>query len=249
MKLSATVITFNEEEDLPRCLASLKSLVDEIVVIDSGSSDQTLRIAKEYGAKVTHRKFTNFAEQKNYASDQATGDWILSVDGDEEITADLGKEIRRAIESREYDGYLIGRRNYILGGEIKHSWWSPDQHIWLWRKGYGRWQGDVHEEVEVKGEVGTLRQAKLHYQDKTVAEFMAKNNRYSSLEAERLYRAGSRFSWWRMVYQVKFEFFMRYFFKQGYLDGWRGLVLACLMSIYKCLVWLKILELQKGAGR
>lgn len=242
MKLSATIITLNEAHNLDRCLLSLKKFVDEIVVIDSGSSDDTVRIAKKFGAKVFVRTFTNFAEQKNYAMTETSGDWVLSVDGDEEITDELRLEIKEAIENEKYDGYLIGRRNFILGGEIKFSRWSPDRHVWLWRKEKGKWVGRVHEEVEVMGKVGLLKHSKIHYQDKMIEEFIAKNNRYSTLEAERLFDQGRRFSWGRMIYESSFEWFIRYVYKMGFRDGWRGLVLAKLMADFKTEVWLKLLE-------
>lgn len=242
MKLSATVITLNEALNLDRCLGGLKKFVDEIVVVDSGSSDETVAIAKKFGAKVLVRKFSNFAEQKNYAMENTSGEWVLSVDADEEITDDLGSEIKVAIENDKYDGYLIGRRNFILGGEIKYSRWSPDRHIWLWKKDKGGWQGMVHEEVVVKGDVGLLKNSKIHNQDKTIEEFIAKNNRYSTLEAEKMFEQGQRFSWWKMIYEAAFEWFIRYIYKMGFRDGWRGLVLAKLMADFKREVWLKLLE-------
>lgn len=245
MRLSATVITLNEEQDLARCLNSLKDFVDEVIVVDSGSSDKTLEIAKKFGAKVFHHKFSDFADQKNYALEKATGEWVLSIDADEEIPEELGKEIIDVISLNQKAGFLIGRRNFILGGEIKYSRWSPDLHIWLWQKDKGKWKGLVHEEVEVKGSVGLLKHSKLHYQDKTVEEFIAKNNKYSTLEAERLFDNGIRFHWAQMLRAVWFEWTIRYLYKMGFRDGWRGFVLAYLMADFKREVWLKVLEREK----
>lgn len=249
MKLSATVITLNEQSNLDRCLTSIKGLVDEIVVVDSGSTDETVLIAKKHGAKVVTHHFSNFADQKNYAMNQASGEWVLSVDADEEIPESLASEIRNAIEVGKYDAYLIGRRNFILGDEIRYSRWSPDRHIWLWKKEKGKWSGKVHEEVIVNGSVGLLKNSKIHFQDKTIEQFVAKNNRYSTLEAERMFERGVRFSWWKMIYDSKLEWFVRYIYKMGFRDGWRGLALAHLMADFKIEIWLKLLEKEHQASK
>lgn len=245
-KLGVAIITLNEEADLGRCLKSIVDWVDEISVVDSGSNDRTVEIAKEYGAKVVNRKFDNFASQKNFAAGLLNTEWVLAVDADEEIPQQLAKEIRQVIETDKYVGYSMPRRNFILGGEIKHSRWSPDRHIWLWKKKSGRWQGEVHEEVIVQGDVGRLKHAKIHYQDRSIAGFEARNNQYSSLEAERLFKEGIKFSWWRMLRQAIYEFGIRYLYKLGFLDGWRGLVLAVLMAKYKLDVNLKLRRLEES---
>lgn len=242
-KLSATVITLNEEEKLPECLESIKDLVDEIIVVDSGSEDKTVEIAKDFGAKTFVRKFDNFANQKNYASERALGEWILSIDADEIIPPELAKEILEAINSNEYEGYLMPRRNFILGAEIKHSRWSPDKHIWLWKKKFGKWEGNVHEEVVVRGRVGELKEGKFHYQDRTIGDFIAKNKKYARLLAEKMFLDGQRFSLVKFIWDPTFEFMVRFVYKKGFLDGWRGLVLATLMAFYKTDVWLQILRL------
>src|SRR3990167_107560 len=145
IRLSVTIITLNEEEKLAKSLESVK-FAEEIVVVDCGSTDKTIEISKRYGAKIYHREFDNFANQKNYAASKASGNWIFSIDADEEVTVDLVKEIKLALNSAEYVGYLIPRKNFILGGEIKYTRWSPDTHIWLWQKDKGRWVREVHDE-------------------------------------------------------------------------------------------------------
>lgn len=243
VKLSVAIITLNEEEKLASCLASIKDLADEIIVVDSGSQDKTVEIAKSFGAKLFTRKFDNFADQKNWAASKASGEWILSIDADEVIPPKLAEEIKKAIKSEEYIGYLIPRRNFILGGEIKHSRWSPDKHIWLWKKDYGLWKGDVHEEVEVTGLVGELKTGKIHYQDKSVGEFIKGNKLYAKILAEKMFRDGERFSLVRFFWDPFFEFSIRFLYKKGFLDGWRGFVLASLMAFYKVDVWRNILIL------
>lgn len=243
--ISATIITLNEEGNIKDAIFSLKGLADEIIVVDSGSTDQTVRIAEGLGAKVYFRKFDNFASQKNWAMLKTKNDWILSLDADERITPELAKEIKESVNNQQYVGYLIPRRNFILGKEIKYSRWSPDKHIWLWQKAYGRWVGDVHEDVVVQGNVGELKNNKIHHSHKTVSEFIQANNHYSTLEAEPLFNNGIKFSFWKMWWDFLFEFFIRFFYKLGFLDGKRGLILAYLMSIYKLTVWIKVWELEK----
>lgn len=242
--ISAILITLNEEKNIERALKSLKGCADEVVVVDSGSSDKTVEIARNSGAKVHFRKFDNFANQKNYASSKTTGDWVLAVDADEEITESLAEEIRKAVESDSYAGYLIPRRNFILGKEIKHSRWSPDLHIWLWKRNSGKWVGDVHEEVVVTGKIGLLKNNKIHNSHKTVSEFMQTNNFYSTLEARSLLRSGEKFSYWKIIWEPMFEFSIRFFYKKGFLDGSTGFILAYLMGIYKLAVWIKLWELR-----
>lgn len=242
-KLTVTIIVLNEEENISKCLESLRNLADEIIVIDGGSNDQTVKIAKKYG-KVFARKFDNFASQKNFAVEKASNDWILALDADEVVTQELAAEIKKAINTLKFQAYLIPRRNFILGAEIKHSRWSPDKHIWLWNKKFGRWEKEIHEEVVVKGKVGELKNAKLHFQDKTVREFIQKNNNYSTRLARQLYKSGVQFNMIRFFWDPLFEFSIRYIYKLGFLDGWRGFVLAILMAYYRMQVWVKLLNLR-----
>lgn len=243
--ISATIITLNERENIKTAIKSIKGFVDEIIVVDSGSIDKTVEIAEESGAQVYFRKFDNFANQKNYAVSKARGDWILSVDADEEISVDLAKEIKEAVKNNQFVGYLIPRKNIILGKEIKHSRWSPDTHIWIWKKDFGKWVGEVHEEVVVSGKVGSLKNSKIHNSHKTVSEFIEANNKYSGLEAKSLFKNGIHFPFSKMIWQSVFEFFIRFIYKSGFLDGWRGFCLAYLMSVYKLTVWIKLWELNR----
>ncbi|MBU1031366.1 glycosyltransferase family 2 protein [Patescibacteria group bacterium] len=243
--ISATIITLNEQDSIGKVIESLKGLVSEIIVVDSGSNDQTAPIAKKFGAKVFIRKFDNFANQKNFAVSKATRDWILSLDADEEIAPALTEEIKQAVKSDKFSGYLIPRKNIILGKLIKYSRWSPDLHVWLWKKNCGRWIGDVHEEVIVTGKVGLLKNSKIHNSHKTVSSFIKANNFYSTLEAQSLLKNKIKFSFLKMLMDPFFEFLIRFVYKKGFLDGSRGFVLAYLMSIYKLAVWIKFWELEK----
>ena len=246
-KVSVTIITLEEEKDLPRCLESVKSFADEIIVVDSGSTDKTVDIAKDFGAKVFERKFDNYQNQKNFAAEKTTGDWIFSIDADEEASPELSLEVKKAVESSKFVAYSIPRRNIIFGKFIRHTRWDPelDRHIWLWKKSEGKWEGDVHEEVAAKGPVGKLVYAKVHYQYKTVAEFFDMMNRYSELESKQRVADGQKFSLSRMFFDPFYNFSVRYFYRLGFLDGWRGFVLSYLMAVYHLNVWIKIWRKQK----
>lgn len=243
--ISATIITLNEEEDIEKAIKSVKDLVDEIIVVDCGSKDKTVEIAEKLGAKVFFRRFDNFANQKNWAKNKAINPWILSLDADEVVTSDLALEIRRAVKNEEFTAFLIPRRNFILGREIKYSRWSPDRHIWLWKKDFGRWEGLVHEEVKVEGKVGIIENAKIHYSHQTIKEFIAANNRYSDLEAINLFNNRINFSFWKMIWEAIFEFLLRFVYKKGFMDGIRGFILAYLMGMYKLIVWIKLWYLKE----
>lgn len=243
--ISATIISLNEEDRIEKAIQSLKGVADEIVVLDSGSTDKTVDLAKSLRARVYHREFDNFANQKNWAAEKASGEWILSIDADEEIPENLKEEIKKAVKNDVYKGYLIPRRNFILGREIKHSRWSPDLHIWLWKKGFGEWVGDVHEEVKVEGKVGLLKNSKIHNSHKTLSSFLKANNLYSDLEAQLLFKHNIKFSFWKMFWESLFEFFIRFIYKKGFLDGKEGFALAYAMGIYKFSVWIKLWEMEQ----
>lgn len=246
MKLSTIIITKNEEENIKRCLESIKDISDEIIVVDSGSTDNTLKIAKKYNAKIYKRKFDTFDKQKNFASSKAKGDWIFSLDADEEASKNLQMEIISRIKDTKYDGFLIPRRNIILGKEIRHTRWSPDIHIWLWRRGKGKWTKGVHSEVKVDTVVGRFEHAKIHYQYETVTEFLDMVNSYTRQEAEERKEKGVSFSYFRLFFDPALSFFRRFIYKRGFLDGWRGFVLSYLMAVYHMSIWVKIWERSKN---
>ena len=251
--ISVTIVTLNEEENIERCLKSVKTFADEIVLVDSGSTDRTVGFATEYGVKVYYRKFDNYANQKNFAMEKASGKWILSLDADEEISPELATEIKSQTSNLKSSivAYSIPRKNIIFGKFIRYTRWQPelDRHIWFWKKGKGTWVGDVHEEVIVKGEVGKLKNAKIHYQYKKVREFIDMINGYSEFEANEKVKNGVKFSYIRLFYDPVYIFLVRYFYRLGFLDGWRGFVLSYLMAIYQMIVWIKVWEREKVSGK
>lgn len=155
VNLSVVIITLNEEDDLPGCLESVKGIADEIILVDSGSKDRTIEIAKSYGAKIIVRKFDNYANQKNYAVSCASGTWILSIDADERIEPELAGEIISEIRNPKsgVNGYSIPRKNIIFGKFIKYTRWQPelDRHVWLWKKIRGNGLEPSTKKLSLKG--------------------------------------------------------------------------------------------------
>ncbi len=246
--ITTTIIAKDEEKTIGKAIKSVLSFSSEVIVIlDSRTKDKTAQTAKKLGAKVFKRVFDNFANQKNYAASKASGEWIFSLDADEIVTPKLAEEIKRTISDTDCDAFLIPRRNFLLGGEIKHTRWSPDKHIWLWRKEKGGWVGEVHEEVKVTGKIGELLHPKIHYQYKKIYEFLEMVNFYTQLEAEEKIKRRFTFSYFKFFYYPFRSFVGRYFLKLGFLDGWRGFVLSYLMAIYRLVTWVKVWENEKAS--
>ena len=224
--LSVVIPTLNEEQDLPICLDSVKDIADEIIVVDSGSTDKTEEIAKKFGAKFVYHQFKSFKDQRNFCDSLATGDWILSTEADVRVPKELASEIVNTINKPKYSAYYIERINYIWGKPIMHTDWGPhdDNHIWLYKKGTGSWQSEVHEAYVIKSPAGQLKNRLIHHNYDTVSEFIDKLNSYTDLAA----RNGSSNNDSSCLY----DFFKRYFYKLGFLDGYHGLFLSYLMGVY-----------------
>jgi len=226
-RLSACLITLNEEHNLPRALASLRGIADEIVVVDSGSTDGTEAIAREQGAKFFARAWTNYAQQKNFAASSASNDWILSMDADEELSSALQTAILEW-KKREpkFVVYEMARRTWYLGAWIKHSGWYPDFQRRLYRRDAGEFSGIIHESLRFEGEPGRLHGDLLHYTVKSFAEHEANVEKYSTLSAQQMYADGKR-SWRGGVWvATPWSWFQNYFLRGGFLDGYRGALIA-----------------------
>lgn len=235
-RLSVTVITLNEEKNIGRTLESVR-WADELIVLDSGSTDRTLEICREYTDKVFHQDWLGYAGQKNTAIDRATGDWILSLDADEPIEPALSDEIRTLItEPDACDGYRIPRKTFFLGKWMRHGGWYPDYNLRLFRKGRGRFQERaVHEAVRVEGRIGQTRHAILHHAYPDLASYVASINKYSSLAVSVIEKQGiSRFqaSWMNILFRPILTFLLKYVLRLGFLDGKHGLVLNIFHAYY-----------------
>jgi glycosyltransferase involved in cell wall biosynthesis len=233
MSLSVTVITRDEEANLDACLASV-AWADEIVVVDAQSTDRTAEIAGKYATRVFVRPWPGFAAQKNFALDQATGAWVLSLDADEQVLPELRDEIRRVLDADgPLDGYHVPRRNLFLGRVIRHGGWYPDHQLRLFRRGAGRFRDvQVHEAVEVTGKVGHLQGALLHSSYRSIADFVERADRYSTLAAQDMVARGTRVSWLDFLTRPAARFCSMYLLRGGFLDGPHGLLLALLYAYY-----------------
>lgn len=240
MKISATIITHNEERNLPRAIESLRC-ADEILVVDSGSSDRTIELAEKYGAKIIDSPWPGYAKQKNLAAERAENDWILSLDADESLSEALEAEIWQLKKNGpQFDAYTMPRQARYLGRWIKHSGWYPDRKIRLYNRDKATWTGDfVHESVNVDGSLGHLEGNLLHFTCDSLSEHLRTMDRYTTLAAEQLVASGRRITWKRLIFEPPWTFFNTYVVKAGFLDGVEGLAIANLAALYNFLKYAK----------
>jgi glycosyltransferase involved in cell wall biosynthesis len=269
--VSALICTQNEERNLARCMESL-SWLDEVVVLDSYSSDETVNIAQALGARVIQRQFDNFAAHKNWALDHIdfSHHWVLIIDADERVTEALTAEIAAAVQQpSEICGYYLPRQNWFAGQWIRHGGWYPDWNLRLLKRGRGRYESRiVHEHVLLDGPVGFFKNYLIHYDYKGIERYFDRHNAYSSMEAVEAYRTLERQQDQRLlpaVFRTRgperrrflknlayrylpgralFKFIWMYFVKLGFLDGRRGFRFCLLHTFYEYQVSLKLEELQ-----
>lgn len=224
--LSVIIITKNEENNIRACLDSIK-WADEIIVLDSGSSDDTVSICREYTSRIYETDWPGFGQQKQRALMKATHDWVLSLDADEVVSEDLKHEIITAISTDTVQGYEIPRLSRYCGREIKHGGWWPDYVLRLFRRQYGHFSDSViHERVLVQGKVSKLTNYLRHNAYNNLEEVLAKVNHYSTLGAEMLYQQGKGASVWLAVLKGIWTFFRVYVIRVAFLDGAQGLMLS-----------------------
>ncbi|MBL8022712.1 MAG: glycosyltransferase family 2 protein [Elusimicrobia bacterium] len=242
--LSAILIVRNEERDLPGCLESLRGVADEIVVVDSGSTDRTVSIAQEFGARVIHRDFAGFGPQKQFALEQATGEWVLNMDADERLSPALQDEIKSVLAGEPaVHGYHLRFQNVFLGRRLRFGGLWGERHLRLFRRDKGHYVGkEIHEGISVVPPLGKLRSRILHESYRNFSEYLDKCNRYSGLIARDKFRQGRRFTLWTHA-RLPWEFVIRYVVKLGFLDGNAGFIYAVLSSYY---TWLKLVRVMEG---
>ncbi len=244
IKLSVIVITKNEAENIAKCLQSV-SWADEIIVLDSGSTDETVSICKEFTPHVFETDWQGFGIQKQRALEKATGDWVLSIDADEIISPELRIEIENAISQNQFDAFLLPRLSSYCGKFIKHGGWYPDYILRLFRRELGRFTNDViHERVIVEGKIGKLTTPILHESYKDLNEVLEKVNSYSTLQAQKLASRGVKSSLSKAIFRAWWKFIQTYFVKAAFLDGQHGLMLAISSAESVYYKYLKLLELQ-----
>jgi glycosyltransferase involved in cell wall biosynthesis len=244
-KISVVLSIFNESAKIGRTLDSVK-WADEIVVVDNGSTDATVGIVRKYTGKIYSRPNNPMLNvNKNYGISKATLDWILYLDGDEEIPQELKEEIRLKIKHAvDTDGYWIPRKNIIFGKWITHGLWWPDRQLRLFRRGKGRYPcRHIHEYIEVPGKTELLHNAYIHHNYESVSQYLTKMDRiYTENEVANLKATGYRIMWYDAIRFPVSDFLKVYFAQKAYLDGLHGLVLSVLQALYSFVVFAKLWE-------
>ena len=254
-KTSVYIITRNNERTVERALASVK-WADEIVVVDSFSTDKTPEICRRFTDRVIQRPWPGFREQYQCAADLTTHPWIMFIDADEEASPELAEEIQGVVKEggKGFDGFIIYRRTYYLGRWIRHGAWYPDYEIRLYRREKGRWEGGLHAKIVVDGNVGSLKHEYLHTTYRDISDQIHTLDLYSRIEAEDMFKAGERFSLFKLLFRPLFRLIKEYLFKQGFRDGIPGLVIIVATMFYVFIKHAKLWELthvkkEGGDGR
>lgn len=247
MKISALVLSRNEEDIIEDCLKSL-NFVDEIIVLDQNSSDKTRDIAEKYTDKVITSTSSNFSENRNKLLSLATNDWVLYVDCDEIISKELSEEIKNVVRAKKYSAFYIPRKNYVLGKRIKNGGWWPDYAPRLFNKaGLIKWVGVVHESPQTKSSFGYLKQPIEHFTARTLNLMLDKSIKWAKIEAQLFFRSHNpKVNKLKIIKAGVLEFLYRYLFKKGFLDGTIGLMEAIYQSLHKAMVFTYLWEMQNN---
>ncbi|CAN5430315.1 glycosyltransferase family 2 protein [soil metagenome] len=228
-KLSAVIITFNEERNIDRCLQTLSSVADEIVVVDSGSTDRTEAICRDYKVRFIHQPFLGYIEQKNFATANAAYDLILSLDADEALSDELHQSVLLAKESPQASAYTLNRLTNYCGHWVRHCGWYPDKKLRLYDRRKGQWGGtNPHDRFEMKGSEPTLHLNGnlLHYSYNSISDHILQINRFSEIGAQALYAKGKKISILGIIVKTHARFIRNYIIKKGFLDGFYGWVIS-----------------------
>jgi glycosyltransferase involved in cell wall biosynthesis len=252
-KVTVTVITRNEAANIAAALESVK-WADEIIVVDSESADDTVEIARRYTSRVIVRPWPGYVVQKNFAAEQASHDWILSLDADERVTPPLAEEIRSLLSaSPDAAGYRMPRVTFHLGRWIRSTDWYPDYQLRLYDRRRARWTGRyVHESVQIDGPVGRLRSELQHYPYRDVAHHVQTMDHYTTLAARQMYEDGRGAGWIDILITPRLTFFRNYILRGGFRDGMPGLIISAMNAYYVGLKFAKLWETarrhDKGGG-
>ncbi len=249
-RISVVINTHNEAASLPRAMASVKTFADEIVVVDMESADKTVEVAKKLGAKVYPHEHLSYVEPaRNFGISKATGDWILILDPDEEITAKLAANLEEIVKEGSADYCRIPRKNLIFGHWMQHARWWPDYNIRFFKKGYVSWNEIIHAVPLTQGK-GTDIEAKeelaiVHRHYDSIEQYVERMNRYTSQQAKTKLAEDYKFSWKDLIIKPADEFLSRYFFGSGYKDGIHGLAAAILQGFSEVVLYLKVWQGEK----
>jgi len=246
--ISTIVIAYNEERNIERCLKSVVPFSDEIIVVDSGSTDRTVEISQRYATRVITREWMGYGRQKRFAMEQATRPWVFSIDADEEVSPGLLEEIESLDFTR--DGYEMPRKAWYLNRWIEHGGWYPGYILRLFNREKGSFTDDlVHECVGVTGSVGRLKHDLYHYTYRDVSHHVQKMNEFTTLAARQMFEAGRRAGVHNMVLFPFLEFIKVYVVKRGFMDGLAGFAISSLHSYYVFLKYTKLYEMRLARRR
>lgn len=227
--LSVTIITFNEAEHLPQAIKSVQ-WADETIVVDSGSTDNTVQIAEQLGAKVFHHPWPGYGQQKNFAQKQTKNDWVLNIDADEVVPLELAEAISEALlhaEATQTRGFYFPRKTFYLGKWIRHGGWYPNHLVRLANKKFASWtEPEVHESLEVEGEISLISEPLLHYTFQSIEDQVRTNLRYSRSGSRDLIQRGQGASLIKLLFKPIGKFLETYFIKRGFLDGLAGFLIS-----------------------
>lgn len=246
-KLSVVITTWNEAKNLPRSVGSVKNIADEIIVVDTESTDNTVAVAKKLGCKVFSHPNTQIVEPvRNYSIQQASGDWILLLDADEEVSDTLAQEIKQLISENKVDYCRIPRQNILFNKWIKSSHWWPDYVYRLFRKGCIVWDSKIHSIPQTRG-IGfdfpvSSKTSLIHHNYQSIGQYLFRMDRYTNIQAEELGKRQENFHWTQLISKPVSEFLNQYFAREGYKEGIHGLVLSLLQSYSELVVYLKLWE-------
>uniref|UniRef100_A0A7V4G8V5 Glycosyltransferase family 2 protein n=1 Tax=Desulfobacca acetoxidans TaxID=60893 RepID=A0A7V4G8V5_9BACT len=245
-RVSVILITLDEEANIVPCLQTV-AWADEIVLVDTGSRDRTLELARQFTDRIFTISWPGYGAAKNFALAQAAMEWVFSLDADERVSPALGQEIREVIRREEGPhGYRIPRKNYFAGRWVRRLGWYPDYTLRLFRRGQGRFrERAVHEEVEVAGPVGRLKNPLDHYSYASVSEYLSRQDRYARLAAQEMHKEGRRPVWGELAWRPPLHFFKLYVLRLGFLEGRLGYTLALLGSLYNFLKYYYLRELSE----
>ena len=249
-KLSVTIITYNEAQRIRPCLESIK-WADEIIVIDSLSTDDTVKICLEYTSHVICHPWLGYGPQKNFALSKVQNEWVLSIDADERVSTELRKEIETVLSQKvRCAGYFMPRKSFFLGKWVRYGGWYPDYNLRLFRKTEGRFKDRmVHECLEIQGNAGYFKGPLEHDTYRSLEEYLERMQRYSTLEAQEMKKEGRAASGFDLIFRPPFTFLKMYILQQGFREGWRGFILAGLYSMYTFSKYAKLWEMEAERPR
>jgi glycosyltransferase involved in cell wall biosynthesis len=249
-KLSLVLITHNAGTQLNPCLESARGLVDEIVMVDCGSEDDTLTTGERFGARIVQQEFLGFGPQKRLAVSLAQNDWVLCLDADERLTPELAASIRAELAAPRYSLYRCARRNKFLGRYLRHGEGYPDFNTRLFDRRRANWTADpVHEHVVSSEPVGTLTGDLLHDSAETISGYLAKQNRYTDIQAEAMFKAGRKASMLSLLLPPLARFIRFYFVKLGFMDGASGFAHIAIGSFFSFVKYAKLMERWRSTPR